>query len=103
MARDLRRRGVTHVVMEASGIYTDPVCYSLAEQENHLGCTNLRPQAARVADGRTARARCCGSAISLLAGSRSSTRLCSTTCPPGCGSWPQCTASTSKATGYQLR
>jgi len=33
MARDLRRRGVTHVVMEASGIYTDPVYYALCEQD----------------------------------------------------------------------
>ena len=32
MGRELRRRGVTHVVMEASGIYTDPVYYALAEQ-----------------------------------------------------------------------
>ena len=24
MARELRRRGVTHVVMEASGVYTEP-------------------------------------------------------------------------------
>src|ERR1700722_12770415 len=32
-ARDLRRRGVTHVVMEASGIYTDPVYYALCEQD----------------------------------------------------------------------
>jgi transposase len=31
MARELRRRGVTHVVMEASGVYTDPVYYALAE------------------------------------------------------------------------
>jgi transposase len=31
MARELRRRGVTHVVMEASGVYTEPVCYALAE------------------------------------------------------------------------
>jgi transposase len=31
MGRELRRRGVTHVVMEASGIYTDPVYYALAE------------------------------------------------------------------------
>jgi transposase len=29
MARELRRRGVTHVVMEASGVYTDPVYYAL--------------------------------------------------------------------------
>ena len=31
MGRELRRRGVTHVVMEASGIYTEPVYYALAE------------------------------------------------------------------------
>ena len=31
MARELRRRGVTHVVMEASGVYTDPVYYALTE------------------------------------------------------------------------
>src|SRR5256884_8427309 len=33
MARDLRKRGVTHVVMEASGVYTEPVYYALAEQD----------------------------------------------------------------------
>ena len=32
MAADLRKRGVTHVVMEASGVYTEPVHYALAEQ-----------------------------------------------------------------------
>jgi hypothetical protein len=31
MARELRRRGVTHVVMEASGIYTEPVYHAHAE------------------------------------------------------------------------
>jgi transposase len=31
MARELRRRGVTHVVMEASGVYTEPVYYALRE------------------------------------------------------------------------
>ena len=31
MGRELRRRGVTHVVMEASGVYTGPVCYALRE------------------------------------------------------------------------
>jgi transposase len=30
-ARQLRQRGVTHVAMEASGVYTDPVYYALAE------------------------------------------------------------------------
>jgi transposase len=32
MGRELRRRGVTHVVMEASGVYTGPVYYALAER-----------------------------------------------------------------------
>jgi transposase len=33
MARELRRRGVTHVVMEASGVYTEPVYYALCERD----------------------------------------------------------------------
>ena len=33
MAIELRGRGVTHVVMEASGVYTEPVYYALAEQD----------------------------------------------------------------------
>ena len=33
MGRELRRRGVTHVVMEASGVYTEPVYYALCEQD----------------------------------------------------------------------
>jgi transposase len=33
MARDLRGRGVTHVATEASGIYTEPVYYALAEED----------------------------------------------------------------------
>jgi transposase len=33
MARELRRRGVTHVVMEASGVYTEPVYHVLCEQD----------------------------------------------------------------------
>jgi transposase len=32
MAADLRRRGVTHVVMEASGVYAEPVYYALGGQ-----------------------------------------------------------------------
>jgi hypothetical protein len=32
MAADLRKRGVTHVVMEASEVYTEPVYYALAGQ-----------------------------------------------------------------------
>jgi transposase len=33
MARELRRREVTHVVMEASGIYTEPVYHALCERD----------------------------------------------------------------------
>ena len=33
MARQLRRRDVTHVVMEASGVCTEPVYYALCEQD----------------------------------------------------------------------
>jgi transposase len=33
MASELVRRGVTHVVMEASGVYTEPVYYALCEQD----------------------------------------------------------------------
>jgi transposase len=32
MAADLRKRGITHVVMEASGVHTEPVYYALAGQ-----------------------------------------------------------------------
>src|SRR5258708_36215252 len=31
MARELRGRGVPHVVLEASGVYTDPAYYALRE------------------------------------------------------------------------
>ena len=33
MAAELRKRDVTHVVLEASGVYTEPVYYALAEQD----------------------------------------------------------------------
>jgi len=33
MAADLRKRAVTHAVMEASGVYTEPVYYALCEQD----------------------------------------------------------------------
>jgi transposase len=33
MAADLSKRGITHVVMEASGVYTEPVYYALMEQD----------------------------------------------------------------------
>jgi transposase len=33
MAAELRKRGVTHVVLEASGVYTEPVYYAVGEQD----------------------------------------------------------------------
>ena len=33
MAADLSKRGVTHVVMEASGVCTEPVHYALAGRD----------------------------------------------------------------------
>ena len=33
MAAELLKRGVTHVVLEASGVYTEPVYYALAERD----------------------------------------------------------------------
>src|ERR1700757_562250 len=33
MAAELAKRAVTHVVMEASGVYTEPVYYALCEQD----------------------------------------------------------------------
>ena len=50
MARELRRRGVTHVVMEASGVYTDPVYYALCEQD-FTGVAVVNPAHARALKG----------------------------------------------------
>jgi transposase len=50
MARLLRRRGVTHVVMEASGVYTDPVYYALCEQD-FAGVAVVNPAHARALRG----------------------------------------------------
>ncbi|MGH3181121.1 MAG: hypothetical protein ACRDOE_04320 [Streptosporangiaceae bacterium] len=44
MARELRRRGVTHVVMEASGVYTEPVYYALCEQDFTQGGSPGKPK-----------------------------------------------------------
>lgn len=50
VARLLRRRGVTHVVMEASGIYTDPVYYALCEQD-FTEVAVINPAHARALEG----------------------------------------------------
>lgn len=58
MARDLRRRGVTHVVMEASGVYTEPVYYALCE-EDFTEVLVINPAHARALKGHKTDARDC--------------------------------------------
>ena len=50
MARELRKRGVTHVVMEASGVYTEPVYYALCEQD-FTGVAVINPAHAKALRG----------------------------------------------------
>src|SRR6478672_7264441 len=59
MARLLRRRGVTHVVMEASGVYTDPVYYALCEQD-FAEVAVVNPAHARALGGDENDAAVCG-------------------------------------------
>jgi transposase len=73
MARDLRGRGVTHVVMEASGIYTDPVYYALCEQD-FTEIAVINPAHAKALKGHKTDARDCArlaelSGCGLLRGS----------------------------------
>jgi transposase len=58
MAADLRRRGVTHVVMEASGVYTEPVYYALAERDFDE-VTVINPAHAKALKGHKTDARDC--------------------------------------------
>ena len=59
MAADLRKRGVTHVVMEASGVCTEPVYYALAGQ-GFGQVAVINPAHAKALKGtrRTRRMRC---------------------------------------------
>src|SRR5712691_7956685 len=73
MARELRRRGVTHVVMEASGVYTEPVYYALCEQDFEQVAV-INPAHARALRGHKTDARDCArlaelSGCGLLRGS----------------------------------
>ena len=55
MAAGLRKRGVTHVVMEASGVYTEPVYYALMSSPVRAGRGDrpgARPGAEGAQDGR---------------------------------------------------
>jgi transposase len=65
MARELRRRGVTHVVMEASGVYTEPVYYALAEQDFEQVAV-INPAHAKALKGRQTDAKDCARLAELF-------------------------------------
>jgi len=64
-ARELRRRGVTHVVMEASGVYTEPVYYALAEQD-FTTVAVINPAHARALRGHKTGAKDCARLAELF-------------------------------------
>ena len=65
MARLLRRRGVTHVVMEASGVYTEPVYYALREQDFEEVAV-INPAHAKALKGHKTDARDCARLAELF-------------------------------------
>ena len=65
MARELRRRGVTHVVMEASGVYTEPVYYALCE-EDFTEVLVVNPAHAKAMKGQKTDAKDCARMAELL-------------------------------------
>ena len=65
MARELRCRGVTHVVMEASGVYTEPVYYALCEQDFEQVIV-INPAHARALRGHKTDARDCAGLAELF-------------------------------------
>ena len=65
MARELRRRGVTHVVMEASGVYTEPVYYALCEQDFEQVAV-INPAHAKALKGHKTDAKDCARLAELL-------------------------------------
>jgi transposase len=65
MAAGLRRRGVTHVVMEASGVYAEPVYYALCERDfTEVAVTG--PAHAQALKGHTTDARDCARLAELF-------------------------------------
>jgi len=65
MARELRKRGVTHVVMEASGVYTEPVYYALCEQD-FTEVAVINPAHAKALRGHKTDARDCARVAELF-------------------------------------
>jgi transposase len=66
MARELRRRGVTHVAMEASGVYAEPVYYALCEEEGFTEVLVVNPAHAKALKGHKTDARDCARIAELL-------------------------------------
>jgi transposase len=65
MAGELARRGVTHVVMEASGVYTEPVYYALCEQD-FTEVAVINPAHAKALRGHKTDARDCARLAELF-------------------------------------
>ena len=65
MARELRKRGVTHVVMEASGVYTEPVYYALCERD-FTEVAVINPAHAKALTGRKTDAKDCARLAELF-------------------------------------
>jgi transposase len=65
VARELRRRGVTHVAMEASGVYAEPVYHALCEQD-FTEVLVINPRHVKALKGHKTDARDCRRIAELL-------------------------------------
>ena len=65
MAAELAKRAVTHVVMEASGVYTEPVYYALCEQDFDQVAV-INPAHARALKGHKTDAKDCARLAELF-------------------------------------
>jgi transposase len=65
MAAELRKRGVTHVAMEASGVYTEPVYYALTERD-FTEVAVINPAHAKALKGHKTDARDCARLAELF-------------------------------------
>lgn len=66
MAGELRARGVTHVAMEASGVYTDPVYYALLDEGCFTEVLVVNPAHVKAIKGHKTDARDCARLAELL-------------------------------------
>lgn len=66
LAGELRRLGVTHVAMEASGVYSDPVYYALAEEGCFTEVLVVNPAHVKAVKGHKTDARDCARLAELL-------------------------------------